>query len=78
MVNLEVDFAAFAQTTSPPRLLLKPSKTHKTLGLHQARVEEPNRNKGKQKKVISAYKLLFTPNNQKMTKIKGWQRVRVV
>ena len=50
MVNLEVDFAAFAQTTSPPRLLLKPSKTHKTLGLHQARVEEPNRNKGKQQK----------------------------
>ena len=48
MVNLEVDFAAFAQTTSPPRLLLKPSKTHKTLGLHQAQVEEPNGNKGKQ------------------------------
>jgi hypothetical protein len=38
---LEVDYAAFVQTTFPLRLLLKPLKHHKTLRLRQARVEEP-------------------------------------
>jgi hypothetical protein len=37
----EVDFAVFVQTTSPLRLLLKPTNHHKTLRLLQARVGEP-------------------------------------